>query len=31
LAQVGPENRLVAGIGLPQPEPIFPRYIEAEA
>jgi methionyl-tRNA synthetase len=31
LAAVGPEHRLVAGTGLPQPAPIFPRYIEAEA
>jgi methionyl-tRNA synthetase len=31
LAAVGPENRLVEGTALPQPAPIFPRYIEAEA
>ena len=31
LSHVGPTHRLVAGKGLPQPEPIFPRYIEAEA
>ncbi len=31
LAAVGPEKRLVAGTALPQPAPIFPRYIEAEA
>lgn len=31
LAQVGPTHRLVAGRALPQPAPIFPRYIEAEA
>jgi methionyl-tRNA synthetase len=31
LAAVGPEHRLVAGTALPQPAPIFPRYIEAEA
>jgi methionyl-tRNA synthetase len=31
LAQVGPTHRLAAGQRLPQPEPIFPRYIEAEA
>jgi methionyl-tRNA synthetase len=31
LAAVGPEHRLAAGTALPQPAPIFPRYIEAEA
>jgi methionyl-tRNA synthetase len=31
LAAVGPEKRLAAGTALPQPAPIFPRYIEAEA
>jgi methionyl-tRNA synthetase len=31
LAAVGPEHRLVPGSALPQPVPIFPRYIEAEA
>ncbi|UVF17494.1 methionine--tRNA ligase [Microvirga terrae] len=31
LAAVGPEHRLAAGMALPQPGPIFPRYIEAEA
>jgi methionyl-tRNA synthetase len=31
IAAVGPEHRLVAGTALPQPAPIFPRYIEAEA
>jgi methionyl-tRNA synthetase len=31
LVAVGPEHRLVAGTALPQPAPIFPRYIEAEA
>jgi methionyl-tRNA synthetase len=31
LAAVGPEHRLVGGTVLPQPAPIFPRYIEAEA
>jgi methionyl-tRNA synthetase len=31
LAAVGPEHRLVPGSALPQPAPIFPRYIEAEA
>jgi len=31
LAAVGPEHRLAAGTALPQPAPIFPRYLEAEA
>ncbi|MBA1157358.1 methionine--tRNA ligase [Microvirga mediterraneensis] len=31
LAAVGPEHRLMSGTALPQPAPIFPRYIEAEA
>jgi len=31
LAAVGPDHRLVTGTPLPQPAPIFPRYIEAEA
>jgi methionyl-tRNA synthetase len=31
LAAVGPEHRLAAGMALPQPAPIFPRYLEAEA
>jgi len=31
LAAVGPEHRLAAGLPLPQPAPIFPRYVEAEA
>ncbi len=31
LAAVGPEHRLRAGTALPQPAPIFPRYVEAEA
>jgi methionyl-tRNA synthetase len=31
LAAVGPGRRLAAGTALPQPSPIFPRYIEAEA
>jgi methionyl-tRNA synthetase len=31
LALVGPENRLAPATPLPQPAPIFPRYIEAEA
>lgn len=31
IAAVGPEHRLVVGTALPQPAPIFPRYIEAEA
>jgi methionyl-tRNA synthetase len=30
LAAVGPEHRLASGTALPQPAPIFPRYIEAE-
>ncbi|WP_262296954.1 methionine--tRNA ligase [Microvirga sesbaniae] len=31
IAAIGPEHRLAAGTALPQPGPIFPRYIEAEA
>lgn len=31
IAAVGPRQRLAAGTALPQPGPIFPRYIEAEA
>jgi len=31
LAAIGPEHRLAPGTALPQPAPIFPRYIEAEA
>ena len=31
LAQVGVDHRLKAGAALPQPQPIFPRYVEAEA
>ncbi|WP_201836991.1 methionine--tRNA ligase [Microvirga zambiensis] len=31
VAAIGPEHRLVPGTPLPQPAPIFPRYIEAEA
>ena len=31
LEGVGPSGRLVAGTALPQPQPIFPRYVEAEA
>jgi methionyl-tRNA synthetase len=31
IAAVGPEHRLAAGTALPQPAPIFPRYLEAEA
>ncbi|WP_210482943.1 methionine--tRNA ligase [Microvirga antarctica] len=31
LVRVGPDHRLVPGQSLPQPQPIFPRYIEAEA
>jgi methionyl-tRNA synthetase len=30
LAHVGPDHRLVPGTALMQPEPIFPRYVEAE-
>jgi len=30
-AKLGPKNRLTAGIALPPPSPVFPRYIEAEA
>jgi methionyl-tRNA synthetase len=30
ISAVGPENRLKPGAGLPQPAPIFPRYVEAE-
>ncbi|MBM6581497.1 methionine--tRNA ligase [Microvirga sp. BT689] len=31
IAAIGPEHRLAAGTALPQPAPIFPRYLEAEA
>jgi methionyl-tRNA synthetase len=31
LTAVGPSGRLAPGTALPQPAPIFPRYIEAEA
>jgi methionyl-tRNA synthetase len=31
LTAVGPSRRLAPGTALPQPAPIFPRYIEAEA
>jgi methionyl-tRNA synthetase len=31
LEAVGPSRRLMAGTALPQPQPIFPRYVEAEA
>jgi methionyl-tRNA synthetase len=31
MAAIGPEQRLTAGAALPQPAPIFPRYVEAEA
>ncbi len=31
LAAVGQEHRLSPGGALPQPAPIFPRYVEAEA
>jgi len=30
LAHIGPAGRLRAGRALPQPQPIFPRYVEAE-
>jgi methionyl-tRNA synthetase len=30
ISAVGPTNRLKAGAALPQPAPIFPRYVEAE-
>jgi methionyl-tRNA synthetase len=30
LANVGPSHRLAAGVALPKPEAIFPRYVEAE-
>jgi methionyl-tRNA synthetase len=31
LAAIDSRQRLAGGIGLPQPEPIFPRYVETEA
>jgi methionyl-tRNA synthetase len=31
LARIGTSHRLVPGVPLSQPEPIFPRYVEAEA
>jgi methionyl-tRNA synthetase len=31
IAAIGPVHRLVPGISLPQPQPIFPRYLEPEA
>jgi methionyl-tRNA synthetase len=31
LAAIGPGARLVPGATLPQPEPIFPRYVDSEA
>jgi methionyl-tRNA synthetase len=31
LAAVGQDHRLPPGMALPQPAPIFPRYVEAEA
>jgi len=31
VASVGAVGRLVPGTGLPQPRPIFPRYVEADA
>ena len=30
-AAIGADRRLAPGAALPQPEPIFPRYIEPEA
>ena len=27
---IGPARRLKPGVALPQPEPVFPRYVEAE-
>jgi methionyl-tRNA synthetase len=30
ISAVGPQNRLKPGVGLPQPAPIFPRYVDAE-
>ena len=30
-ASLGPDGRLTAGAALPQPQPVFPRYVEAEA
>jgi methionyl-tRNA synthetase len=30
IATIGAAHRLVSGTALPQPQPIFPRYIEAE-
>jgi methionyl-tRNA synthetase len=31
IAAIGSEGRLTPGTGLPQPQPIFPRYLEPEA
>jgi methionyl-tRNA synthetase len=31
LAAIDSRQRLAGGVGLPQPEPIFPRYVETEA
>jgi len=28
---LGPAGRLAAGVALPKPQPVFPRYVEAEA
>ncbi len=30
-AALGPAGRLAAGVALPKPEPVFPRYVETEA
>ncbi len=30
-ASVGPQNRLAAGVELPAPRPIFPKYVEPDA
>ncbi|TDI57026.1 MAG: methionine--tRNA ligase [Alphaproteobacteria bacterium] len=30
-ASLGPAGRLAAGVTLPKPQPVFPRYVEAEA
>jgi len=30
-AHLGPDHALVAGTALPQPSPVFPRYVDEEA
>jgi methionyl-tRNA synthetase len=30
-AAIGPDERLEPGATVPQPEPIFPRYVDSEA